>query len=177
MSLKFWGKAGAPREITLIRSDYGQMADIPSKVVAYEAFLNQTLKEDLKKVLDNRDKIYDQIAEYLQLKNVIQRIQESDLGKEELKTKVDLGCNFYVQARVPDASRIYVCVGYGFFVEFKLPEALKFIEKKTKHLQQEADQLTKDAVKIKAHIKLVLEGLKEIQHFEELPKPQRDIWN
>ncbi|KAJ8301703.1 hypothetical protein KUTeg_020690 [Tegillarca granosa] len=160
MSLKFGGKAGAPREITLIRSDYGQMADIPSKVVAYEAFLNETLKEDLKKVLDNRDKIYDHIAEYLQLKNVIQRIQESDLGKEE-----------------PDASRIYVCVGYGFFVEFKLPEALKFIEKKTKHLQQEADQLTKDAVKIKAHIKLVLEGLKEIQHFEELPKPQRDIWN
>lgn len=52
---------------------------------------------------------------------------------------------------------IYVSVGYGFFVEFTLTEALKFIEKKMAYLTERSDALTKDAVKIKTHIKLVLE--------------------
>jgi len=56
-----------------------------------------------------------------------------------------------------DPSMIYVSVGYGFFVEFTLTEALKFIEKKMAYLTERSDALTKDAVKIKTHIKLVLE--------------------
>ena len=57
----------------------------------------------------------------------------------------------------PDASYIYVCVGYGFYVQFTLPEALKFIEKKSRQLTEQSDQLTRDAAKVKAHIKLVLQ--------------------
>ena len=49
---------------------------------------------------------------------------------EPLKTKVDLGCNFYCQARVPDPTKIFVSVGLGFFVELTLDEALEFISKK-----------------------------------------------
>ena len=56
-----------------------------------------------------------------------------------------------------DASMIYVCVGFGFFVEFTLNEALRFIGKKTEHLTRISDSLTRDASRIKAHIKLVLE--------------------
>lgn len=36
----------------------------------------------------------------------------------------------------PDTSKIYVAVGYGFFVEFTHAEALKFIEKKTNQLTE-----------------------------------------
>ena len=64
---------------------------------------------------------------------------------------------YYFLLKRPDASRIYVQVGFGFFVEFTLEEALKFIEKKVAHLSGRSDDLTKDAVKIKAHIKMVLE--------------------
>lgn len=52
---------------------------------------------------------------------------------------------------------IFVKVGFGFFVEFTLEEALKFINKKTACLMDQADEMTKSAAKIKAHIKLVLE--------------------
>ena len=48
-------------------------------------------------------------------------------------------------------------VGYGFFVEFTLDEALKFIDKRNKFLTEHTDRLTKDAVKVKANIKLVIE--------------------
>jgi len=57
----------------------------------------------------------------------------------------------------PDPSRIFVCVGFGFFVEFTLTEAVHFIDKKCKHLTSLSDTLTQDAARIRAHIKLVLE--------------------
>ena len=57
----------------------------------------------------------------------------------------------------PDASKIFVFVGYGFFVEFTLDEALRFIDKRNKFLTEHTDRLTKDAAKVKANIKLVIE--------------------
>ncbi|RXN03228.1 UXT protein [Labeo rohita] len=123
------------------------------------------------KVLEQRDAVYEKTAQYLQLKNTIKSIQETD--SKELKTDVDLGCNFYVQAHVPDASKICVAVGYGFFVEFTHAEALKFIEKKTNQLTEYAEVLTKDAAKIKANIRMVLEGLRELQGLKDLPEDRR----
>jgi prefoldin subunit 5 len=58
---------------------------------------------------------------------------------------------------------ILVAVGYGFFVEFTLDEAVKFIDKKVEHLTKQAEDLTKNSAKIKAHIKVALQGLSELQ--------------
>lgn len=146
------------------------------KVLQYENFLNEKLKEDLRNILEQRDKVYQQIAEYLQLKTVIETINQSD-PSETLKTKVDLGCNFYVQAKVPDTSKVFVNVGFGFYVEFTHDEALNFIRKKEVILNNQAEKLTKDATTVKAHIKLVLEGLRELQQLpvEADKKPYRDV--
>uniref|UniRef100_A0A3Q3LMC0 Ubiquitously-expressed, prefoldin-like chaperone n=1 Tax=Labrus bergylta TaxID=56723 RepID=A0A3Q3LMC0_9LABR len=94
-------------------------------------------------------------------------------GSQQLKTEVDLGCNFYVQAEVEDSSRIFVAVGYGFFVEMTHDEALKFIDKKTSQLTAFTEQLTKDSAKIKANIRMVLEGLRELQGLTDLPESRR----
>lgn len=60
--------------------------------------------------------------------------------------KVDLGCNVFCNARVyakcflavlmpsPDSSKIFVGIGYNFFVEYTLDEAIVFIKKKTAQL-------------------------------------------
>ncbi|XP_063289137.1 protein UXT [Pelobates fuscus] len=132
------------------------------KVQRYEGFVSDTLQRDLLKVMENRDAVYEKISQYLQLKNVIERLQEMS-PSETLETQVDLGCNFYVNAEVPDASKIFVALGFGFYAELTLDEALKFIEKKSKMLTEISEQLTKDAANIKAHIRLVLEGLRELQ--------------
>lgn len=145
------------------------MADISAKVLAYEQFVNDKLKEDLRKLLDQRDAIYGQISEYLQLKTAVEQIKSAGIT-EDLKTKVDLGCNFYVQANVPDATRIFVFVGFGFFLELTLDEALKFIDKRVKFLTENTDRLTSDIVKVKANIRLVLEGLREIQKLGCVPE-------
>ncbi|KAG5838875.1 protein UXT [Anguilla anguilla] len=146
-------------------------SDINEKVLQYETFIDEVLKRDLQRVLEQRDGVYEKIAQYLQLKNTIESLQES--GCKDLKTEVDLGCNFYVQAHVQDSSRIFVAVGYGFFVELTLPEALKFIEKKTSQLTTYTDAFTKDAAKIKANIRMVLEGLRELQGLADLPEETR----
>jgi prefoldin alpha subunit len=139
------------------------------KVEIYEQFLNEKLRNDLNIVLNERDKIFTEIAEYLQIKNTIENIIQTSSSNQELvemKTKVDLGCNFYVNAVVQDPSRIFIAIGYGFFLEMTLDEALKFIEKKTKILNSTADELSEQAAVIKANIRIVMFGLKEIQNIE-----------
>ncbi|TDG95828.1 hypothetical protein EPR50_G00244860 [Perca flavescens] len=73
-------------------------ANLDQKVLQYENFINEVLKRDLQKVMEQRDSVYEKISQYLQLKNTIQSLQES--GLQQLKTDVDLGCNFFVQAEV-----------------------------------------------------------------------------
>ncbi|KAJ1095853.1 hypothetical protein NDU88_001003 [Pleurodeles waltl] len=148
---------------------------VQQKILEYEKFLNEVLQQDLQKVLEQRDTIYEKIAQYLQLKNVVERLQESE--QEVLKMQVDLGCNFFVDAEVPDTSKIFVAIGYGFFAELTLAEALKFIEKKTQLLTKSSEMMTQDAAKIKANIRMVLEGLRELQGLQDLPdEKRRDVF-
>ncbi|XP_028923945.1 protein UXT isoform X1 [Ornithorhynchus anatinus] len=144
---------------------------VEEKVLQYEAFVSDVLQRDLRQVLTQREEIYEQLAHYLQLKNIIERLQES--ADPELHTQVDLGCNFYVSAEVQDPSRICVALGYGFFLELTLPEALRFIERKSRLLTSLSDSLTKDSAKIKANIRLVLEGLRELQGLRDLVEEPR----
>ncbi|CAG8439324.1 7442_t:CDS:2 [Ambispora leptoticha] len=141
---------------------------ISEKIAQYESFLNDRLKPDLKKTLELRDAVYDQLTEYLKLKAQIRVITENQLT--ELKTMVDLGTNFYVQAKVPDTTYIFVNVGFGFHVQLTLAEAIEFIDRKEKVLQRKAEQYTIKESKIKANIKLVLEALTEIMKLEKNPQ-------
>ena len=144
--------------------------NLPEKVKKYENFINNTLKEDLRKVHEQRDKLYSSIADYLQLKNTIERLKIFNGGK--MRTQVDLGCNFYCQAEVKETKMILVAVGCGFFVEFTLDEAVKFIDKKVEHLTKQAEALTRDSANIKAHIKIALQGLSELQMFNVMDTKQ-----
>jgi len=137
-------------------------AVLADKVRKYEAFLNDHLKPDLKALQEARDRVYSEIADFEALKKSILVARELEEG-QPLKAKVDLGCNFYAQARVDDPRRIFVEVGLGFFVELTLEEALKFADKRVKRLEETAEKLTDKACGVKASIKLTLEALRELQ--------------
>jgi len=87
----------------------------------------------------------------------------------EIKTLINLGSEFYVHAVVPKISTIFVNVGLGFHIEFTHDEALQFINRKEQQLNEQGQQLTSKASKIKANIKLFLDG---IQRLMELPDPE-----
>ncbi|RUP48159.1 UXT-like protein [Jimgerdemannia flammicorona] len=147
---------------------------IAVKLAKYDKFVNDKLKVDLQKTLEARDKLYDTISEYLKLKSQIEVIQENNL--KEMKTMVDLGSNFYVQAKIPDTTYIYVNVGFGFHVQMTLEEAKNFVGKKEAQLQKRADKHTEEAAKIRANIKLVLEAMSEILQLEGKQAPRYEPW-
>eukprot|EP01135_Chromosphaera_perkinsii_P006175 Nk52_evm3s434 gene=Nk52_evmTU3s434 len=135
--------------------------ELQEKISEYETFLDAKLKKDLEEVLEQRDKVYEKISEYVKLRNNIDLIWKS--GMESLKSMVNLGCDFYVQAKVPDATYVFVDVGFNFYLQMTPPEAIAFIEKKVTHLTSIGDAHTETAGKIKAHIKIVVEALHELQ--------------
>uniref|UniRef100_A0A7N0UJC6 Uncharacterized protein n=1 Tax=Kalanchoe fedtschenkoi TaxID=63787 RepID=A0A7N0UJC6_KALFE len=59
-------------------------------------------------------------------------------------------------------SRIFVDVGLGFHVKFTWSEALKNISIREEKLAKEIEEGTQSMASIKAHIKLVLEGIREL---------------
>lgn len=167
--------------IALCKLRESKMADetgIGGKVRKYEEFVNDKLRKDLETVRKNQEEVNTKIAEYLQLKSFIHNIKSSDelRSGKQLKTQVDLGCNFYCQARIRDPSKILVSVGYGFFVEFTLDEALTFVEKKCVQLTTYSEKLGQDSARIKANIKLALEGLRELQDLGVLKKEPMAVW-
>lgn len=154
---------------------------VSSKIVEYERFLNERLRTDLRSVLERKEAVYSDIAEYTQLKNTIRHLinkQGSPQKSEPLKTMVDLGCNFYAKARVQNYSRIIVSIGLGFYLEMQLDEAMAFIDKTVAHLTKDAEQLSEQASQINARIKMVLGALHELQ-FRPNSAPeqgQRTVW-
>ena len=114
--------------------------------------------------MDLRDNVNSELAEYLQLRNVIEKIKESDSAKmDTLRTMVDLGANFYCQAKVSNPDKIFVCIGDGFYGELSLDEALSFIDKRVALLNSRLQVLTKDVSEISARVRIVIEGLRELQ--------------
>eukprot|EP00795_Rhopilema_esculentum_P010896 gene10896-19725_t len=149
------------------RSFKAQM-EINDTILYYESFINDVLKRDLQKVIDQRDEIYSKVAEYLQLKRSIEQFESKPLllSKKSAKVMTDIGCNFYCQAKITDTSKVLIAVGFGFFVEFTLKEGIDFISKKMDTLTKQTEKLTMDIAKIKALIKLVLSGLTDLQHLD-----------
>ncbi|XP_054258143.1 protein UXT homolog [Macrosteles quadrilineatus] len=139
---------------------------IPQKVLKYEEFINDVLKEQLKKIEFDIDITLTEIAEFIQLGNIIQALLDNNLVQEGVKTQVDLGCNFYMQAFVKDPSKILVDIGLGYYVEFTLSEALIVIKRRTIVLNKKVDILRDQSAQTKAHIKLVLHGIQELQNLK-----------
>lgn len=120
-----------------------------------EKFIHEHLKEDLHKLEQELIKINTEIIEFMELQTTVECIQKYyPVG--DFKTKMNIGANFFMQAKVEDTSKILVNVGCGIYVEFDLKEAIKFVNFKLRILQKHADIVRDESIKVKANIKLAL---------------------
>uniref|UniRef100_A0A023EGT7 Putative lethal 2 35cc n=1 Tax=Aedes albopictus TaxID=7160 RepID=A0A023EGT7_AEDAL len=119
-----------------------------------ESFVNDCLREDLKLYEQQLARLNAEIMEYVQLKNMIENIQEN--ASDGFKTQVNIGGNFFMKAKADRVERILVDVGLKHFVEFSLEEALKFVDMKVKVLTKQADVIRDKSVETRANIKLAL---------------------
>jgi prefoldin subunit 5 len=145
------------------------------KVTQYEHFLNDVLRTDLKSTLTRRDKLYADAAQYLELQTVLEKLSAASAGDEsfKLKTKVDIGSNFYVQAEIPNTKTYTIEIGCGVWLPMNSKDASAFCNKKLAILNARIDELTQQELNLKAQINIVLEGLKEIQKINYVqPRPR-----
>lgn len=133
-----------------------------STIQYYETAVNEVLRTKLKLCLDKREACCTEIQEYQQLQSNITNLKNIDTNP--FKTKVDLGCSFFVEAEVPDVSKVFVAVGFGFFLELTREEAISFIPKKVELLKERLKQLEDTSANIEADIKTMLGILADLQN-------------
>jgi len=72
--------------------------EMQEKIESFEFQLQQRLRPDLEQLINYREGLYEQVSNYLNLKNKINLIQEKQL--KSMETMINLGSDFYVQANV-----------------------------------------------------------------------------
>ncbi|XP_071927943.1 uncharacterized protein [Coffea arabica] len=106
------------------------------KIQRFEEFVDRRLKPDLVHAIAERhlDKVFEQQKVFSDLKRNIETLENNSVTS--LRTLVNLGSEVYMQADVPDTSRIFVDVGLGFHVEFTWSEALQYIAAREEKLDR-----------------------------------------
>ncbi|XP_044488588.1 protein UXT homolog [Mangifera indica] len=130
------------------------------KVQKFEDFVDCRLKPDLVRAIGERDKLFEQQKIFSDLRKNIENLERNSVTS--LRTFVNLGSEVYMQADVPDTQRIFVDIGLGFHVEFTWSEALNYISEREGKLSRQIEEYTKLIASIKAQIKLVYEGIREL---------------
>ncbi|KAK4841423.1 hypothetical protein QYF36_004192 [Acer negundo] len=131
-----------------------------AKVQKFEEFVDRRLKPDLVSAIAERDKVFEQQKIFSDLRRNIENLEKNSVTS--LRTMVNLGSEVYMQADVPDTQRIFVDIGLGFHVEFTWSEALNFISQREERLAGQIEEYTRLIASIKAQIKLVYEGIREL---------------
>ncbi|KAK8691617.1 hypothetical protein V6N13_075118 [Hibiscus sabdariffa] len=140
-------------------------AEAREKIHKFEEFVDRRLKPDLVRAIAERDKVFDQQKNFSDLRKNIENLEKNSVTN--LRTLVNLGSEVYMQAEVPDTQRIFVDIGLGFHVEFTWSEALKFISLREEKLERQIEEYTRLIASIKAQIKLVCEGIRELLQIPE----------
>lgn len=143
----------------------GDGSSIHPKVLQYEAFVNERLKPDLQRSMEAAARLQAELADYDALEENLCEIKQS--GRGSLKMQVDMGGEVLCQAYVPDTSKVFIRVGLGFHLECTLDEAPRVIQLQRGVLQAKEQNVRSQSAKIRAHIKMVEEGLRELMHLTE----------
>jgi prefoldin subunit 5 len=131
----------------------------PDRVVALEEFINEGLRQDLVELSKQVDQTCDIIADYIKVRSALKVFKQSP---HDIRVLTNIGCNFYAQCNIEDATRIYLCIGKDYFLRMELDEALKMIDFKEKQLMGRLDTLQEKASAIKAYIKIALEAMGKV---------------
>ncbi|KAM0846879.1 hypothetical protein ACQ4PT_055391 [Festuca glaucescens] len=130
------------------------------KVKKFEDFVDRRLKPDLVNAIAQRDNLFQQQKTFLDLKRNIENLEKN--GVTSMRSMVNIGSEVYMQAEVPDTRHIFVDIGLGFHVEFTWQEALQFISVREARLARQIHEYTHLIAGIKAQIKMVCEGIREL---------------
>lgn len=127
--------------------------------------INKVINENLRKDLENLEtalnKTNDEIIEYIQLEKTLEFLKEHK--SDGYKTKVDVGANMFMKAKVDEIEPILINIGLNVYLELQLDEALKFLKTKIKILEKESEVIRDGSLKVRSQIKILLMYLADQQ--------------
>ncbi|PWU82968.1 hypothetical protein C4B63_442g4 [Trypanosoma cruzi] len=88
--------------------------------------------------------------------------KEEEKRPQRNQIMVDIGNYFFVQCSVKDGSQVWVNLGCGVVLPMSTAEADVFLQKKEKLLRERAARLSKEALRIKYRIRLVMEAISQL---------------
>lgn len=93
----------------------------------YEAFLRETLVPDLERHSSQRDMLLTDIQDLCHTRSQVQLLE----GHSSMKTMMNVGCDFYMQASIPDTSKLLITIDpkAGLSVQMSFKEATAFLDK------------------------------------------------
>lgn len=123
-------------------------------------------KDDLKVAYERREKMKQELIDVNELENIIKLMMvNKDVAENGLQTSVNLGCDFYVDARVKKTDSILISVGLDLFMECTLPDAIKLLTEKQKILEHQLEYMSSQIAQIESHITLTTMALGQQAQF------------
>mmetsp|Transcript_33427 Transcript_33427/g.105943 ORF Transcript_33427/g.105943 Transcript_33427/m.105943 type:complete len:174 (+) Transcript_33427:50-571(+) len=123
---------------------------IGSKLAEYEGFVEKVLKAELRRSLDDFRQQRELLEQCRELRRGLDQLVQGSVT--ELETMVELGCQFFAKALVPDTSRVFVDVGLGFRLEMPLADARDFLSSKEEYLLGVLELRKRRTAQIKADV-------------------------
>ncbi|XP_046971506.1 protein UXT homolog [Vanessa cardui] len=136
--------------------------NVNETISKYEQFINDVLKEDLR-ILDLKlQHVNAEIADMIQQRHSLKVLTDKKEHPNGFKTQVNIGCNFFMEASVTDTSKLLMNIGLNHYLELTIEEAYKYLDVRIKAFEVKGEELRTKAAETKAHIKLMLFGIGEL---------------
>jgi prefoldin subunit 5 len=103
------------------------------ETLKYETFLQHQLLPDLNTCLRKREELLNDIQELMITRQQLQVMKESsalNATAEPIKTMMNVGCDYFMQAKIEDPSKVYMAVGANTYPEMSIEEGIQFLLKK-----------------------------------------------
>ncbi|XP_055646065.1 protein UXT isoform X2 [Falco peregrinus] len=100
------------------------------KAQRYEAFVSDVLRRDLRRVQEQRDGVFEQQAQVLQLRTSPYPASRRQLLRCTPRSTSAATSSSPQKSHPPN--ECFVALGYGFFAELTLPEALRHLDRRSR---------------------------------------------
>ncbi|CAD2091202.1 prefoldin, putative [Plasmodium vinckei lentum] len=135
--------------------------DFQKIILKSESFIDDVLHEHLKERQKKRDEILQDIFDMeILVANLKLLIDMKD--QKEVETLTQLGCDSYVYADILDKNKIFIQIGYEFYLEMTLENAISFLKKKISLYEEKLTYWNKEIAKIKAHIQILMRAISNL---------------
>ncbi len=122
----------------------------------WEREIGESVEPRLEHALADAHTLRRQRSSLAELRNALVALRTRHGADDAFQAQLLLGAAFYLDATVPDTSRLYVDVGLGYHAEMSVAEALDFCDERDASLAAREAALAAEAAALKARARLLV---------------------